>query len=140
MTTIAEGAAAVTAALGLGKELLNVNKAYNDAEFKLKIAEITASLATVKMSLAEAQTLMIEKDQENAALKRSMAFRAELVERYGFKYRRNDKGEPTGYAFCQRCEEKEGKFYQLTESHKSGRPHICPNCRAEYVNNATSYP
>jgi hypothetical protein len=139
MTTIAEGAAAVTAALSLGKELLNVNKAYNDAEFKLKIAEITASLATVKMSLAEAQTLMIEKDQESAALKRSVAFKAELIEERGFKYRKNDKGEPTGYAFCQRCEEKESKFYQLTESNKAGRPYTCPNCHADYFNSVTHY-
>jgi hypothetical protein len=103
----------------LGKELLDVNKAYDHAEFKLKIADITASLATgelatVKMSLAEAQILMIGKDQENAALKRAMAFKAELVERGGFKCRKDDQGEPTGYSFCQRCEEKEGKFYQLT--------------------------
>ena len=134
MTTIAEGAAAVTAALNLGRDLLNVNKAYNDAEFKLKIAEITASLATVKMSLAEAQSLLIEKDQENVALKRSMAFKAELVERSGFKYRKNDQGQPNGPPFCPRCEEKDGRFYQLIQSEKAGRGLDCPNCDRTYVN------
>jgi hypothetical protein len=94
------------------------------------------------MSLAEAQILMIEKDQENAALKRVMAFKAELVERGGFKYRKDDQGEPTGYPFCLRCEEKEGKFYQLTSSYEPGQPQTCPNCHAEfaeYIDNVTAY-
>jgi hypothetical protein len=55
MTTLAEGAAAVGAALNLTKELVGVNRALNEAEFKLKIAEVTSSLATVKISLADAQ-------------------------------------------------------------------------------------
>jgi hypothetical protein len=65
MTTIAEGFAAATAALNVAKELIGVKKAYDEAEFKLKIAELNGSLATVKISLADAQQSASSEGQRN---------------------------------------------------------------------------
>jgi hypothetical protein len=55
LTTIAEVAGAVTAAIGLSKELIGVDKALHEAEFKLKIAELTSALAGAKIGLAEVE-------------------------------------------------------------------------------------
>src|SRR5215475_4801976 len=96
MTTIAEGAAAVTAALNLAKELVGVNKAFNEAEFKLKIAELSSSLATAKIALADAQEELHKKEAENSGLRKSFEFAAELIEYQGYKYRKGKQGQPVG--------------------------------------------
>jgi len=139
MTTIAEAAAAVTAAIGLTKELVGVNKALSEAEFKLKIAELSSALAAAQMGMIDVQKTIVSKDAEIEDLKKSFAFRQELVEKNGFKYRKKDAGGPTGSAFCPRCEEADKKFYQLTTLNKAGRPYGCPNCKAEYMGNVTEY-
>jgi hypothetical protein len=137
MTTIADGIAAVAAALNLAKELVGVNKAFGEAEFKLKIAELTTSLSTAKMALSDAQEELQKKEAENASLRKSFEFRGELIEIKGFKYRKGKERQAVGAPFCPRCEQNVGKFYQLTKRHKPGVPFACPNCDAEYTGVAT---
>ncbi|MGJ4903312.1 hypothetical protein ACQR0V_17235 [Bradyrhizobium sp. HKCCYLS2058] len=139
MSTIAEGAAALTAAIGFSKELLNLNKALTEAEFKLKIADLTSALATAKIAVADFQDELRQKDAEISALKKAFEFKQDLIEQRGFKYRKNAEGNPTGSAFCPRCEQNKGRFYQLTVVHKPGMPYACPECKAEYSGDVTSY-
>jgi hypothetical protein len=132
MTTIAEGAAALGAAINLSKELIGVNRSFNEAEFKLKIADLTSSLATVKISLADAQQQLQQRDSEIGSLKKNLAFREDLVETNGFKYRKQGDGSPIGTAFCPVCEQKNGNFFNLVRTQKPGIPYCCPSCKSDF--------
>jgi predicted Zn-ribbon and HTH transcriptional regulator len=79
-------------------------------------------------------SLLQAKDSEIKSLKASMEFKEQLVERGGYKFRKNDEGQPIGNAFCPVCEQKDRKFYQLTMLNKAGRPYGCPSCKAEFIN------
>lgn len=138
MTTVTEVAGAVTAALGITKDLINVNKLASDAEFKLKIAELNTSLAAAQNGLVDVQRTIGERDKEIAALKASFAFKETLIEVRGFKYKEKG-GKPVGGAFCPRCELEDGRFMPLTMSAKPGRIFVCPRCKSEYSHGPTFY-
>lgn len=136
---IGEVAGAVTAALNLAKDLFSFNKAYSEADLKLKIAELTTALAGAQIGLTEVQKEMQAKDKQIDDLKKSFALRTETVELHGYKYRKTDEGKPIGFAFCPRCEQNEGKMFQLTLLNKPGRPYGCPQCKSEYLGGVTHY-
>jgi hypothetical protein len=56
---------AISQALGIAKELKEIDRGINEAEFKLKVAELMSALADAKVSLADAQS-------EVAALKEKL--------------------------------------------------------------------
>jgi hypothetical protein len=138
MTTAAEVAGAVTAALGVTKDLIAVNRLVSEAEFKLKIAELNTALATAQSGLVDVQKAIVDRDKEIAALKASFAFKETLIEVRGFKYREKS-GRPVGGAYCPRCELEDGRFMPLTMSAKPGRIFICPQCKSEYNRGPTVY-
>jgi hypothetical protein len=72
MTTIGSAATAITVALGIAKELITVNKMLGENELRLKIADLSASLASAQMALAAAEAEALVKDGEIAELKRAL--------------------------------------------------------------------
>jgi hypothetical protein len=57
-----------------------------------------------------------------------------FVENQGFKYRKNDMGQPVGQPFCPRCEEADKMLISL--QHNPGTSdwnRICPECKHEYL-------
>ena len=58
------GISAVSQALDIAKKLKEFEKQFNDAEFKLQIAELYSALADAKISLADAQSVLSAKDEE----------------------------------------------------------------------------
>lgn len=138
MTTISDAAAAVTAALGVTKDLISVNKLLNEAEFKLKIADLSTSLAKAQIALADVQTDLSSKEKQISELKDAFAFKGETVQRNGFKYRAKD-GKPVGNAFCPRCETVDGRFMAIFQTGKPGRVFECPQCHTDYGFGATYF-
>jgi hypothetical protein len=128
----------VTAALGVTKDLLAVNKLVSEAEFKLKIAELNTALAAAQSGLVDVQKTLSERDKEIAELKASFALKETLIEVRGFKYREKG-GRPVGGAFCPLCELEDGRFMPLTMSAKHGRIFVCPRCKSEYNRGPTFY-
>jgi hypothetical protein len=137
MVTISEGLAAATAGLNFAKDLLNLKKIYEDADLKLKIANLNESLAKAKTALSDAEEQLRSKDAEIAGLKKNFEFRGALIEVRGFKYEQGTDGKPTGMAFCQRCEQ-EGKLHRLTKSHRP-QYFTCPNCERDFKGGVTQY-
>jgi hypothetical protein len=79
--------AAATKALEGLKLLRGLEKAFDEASFKLQIAEITSDLADLKVALVEAKSEAAEKDAEISRLRHEFAFRAEnTIESKGFRY------------------------------------------------------
>lgn len=138
MTTISDAAVALTAALGVTKELIGVNKMLSEAEFKLKIADLSTTLAKAQIALTEVQADLVAKEKAIANLKAAFAFKGETIQRNGFKYRAKD-GKPVGNAFCPRCEIVDGRFVPIFQSQKPGRSFECPQCHNDYGFGATYY-
>jgi hypothetical protein len=134
MTTIADVATAVTAAIGLSKELIGVDKALHEAEFKLKIAELTVALANAKIGLTEIEDQLRQKDKQ---IERLSAFDLELAGKAmknGFYMDTFEDGGPKGDPYCPYCIERKEGLFRVRHTGKPGRISMCPHCEMEYSN------
>jgi rubrerythrin len=111
--------------IGLVKELNDVNKHFDEATLKLKIAELSGVLASTQIALSELQVEMNKKDQEINRLKSAFAEKSELTEHDGFQYRRGPDGLPRGRLYCPVCLAK-GELLMTIEA---GDGTECPSCK-----------
>ena len=125
MTAIATAGQAIK----LVQDLRGIGKAFDAAEFKLKIADLNEALADLKMALIDAKDELASKDYEIAKLKEQFRHRAELVEYKGFRYDKTKDGKPKGNPYCPVCEQKLGLLFHLTRI--LGKD-SCPHCKAMY--------
>jgi hypothetical protein len=80
---------AINNAINLVSYLRGVERVYDVAEYKLKVAELMTTLAEVKAALADAQAEDLAKDSEIKRLKTFLARRdAETVEHKGYRYKK----------------------------------------------------
>ena len=118
------------------KLLRGLEKTFDEANFKMQIADITSNLADLKIALVEAKSEAAEKDAEISRLKNEFAFRAEnTIESNGFRYEKSSAGKPQGMPFCPRCEKVDGRLINLAKTGmSSGGLHkaICPQCKSEF--------
>ncbi|KQQ46511.1 hypothetical protein ASF69_04600 [Rhizobium sp. Leaf311] len=128
---IAGSISAVTSALGLVKELREIDAQFDKAEMKLKVAELTVALSDAKLGLVDVAQTLKQKDQEIETLKSALVRKHDTVESDGYFYRKQDDGRPIGNAFCPVCLE-DGKFVLTVQSLTSGMPYVCPKCKANF--------
>jgi hypothetical protein len=118
--------------LNVLKDLNNVDREWDKAELKLRVAELAGALSRANVSLTEAQTELKQKDDEIASLRAAFREKKGLLEHHGYHYRkRSDNGQPQGRPYCSRCLQ-DGRLFMTTVSIKSGRPVTCPQCKADY--------
>lgn len=129
---IVSGIAAVTQGLGIAKTLRGIEKNYDEATYRAKVAEVIEALTDAKLALAEAKLIVSEKDREIERLKESFNLRATLVSDCGdYKYIANDLGEPLGFPICPRCEVLDGRIVQLKQD--GGLINArCPACSTKF--------
>lgn len=127
----------VSQAIKLANELRSIDKEISQAELRLKVAELTGSLADIKLTLTEAKSDATEKDLEIERLKKLQQRVAdETVELYGYRYRKrkDDKGPVAGNPMCDVCFQKEGLLIETSFVHGTGIQQLqCPNCKAKYA-------
>jgi hypothetical protein len=128
---IMTGLSAVTQALNVANWLRGIEKGYDAAEFKLKIAELNSALADAKLALADAKTEMESKQAEIEVLIAQFQVRIAAVEYNGYKYERGPDGKSVGYPYCPVCESN-GKMTQTTYSGGNRFDVCCPRCKAVY--------
>ena len=68
------------------KEVVGIDKAVNAAEFKIKIADLSAAVSDLKLALIEAKDELAAKDAEIERLQKLLQRKAELIEHGGFSY------------------------------------------------------
>jgi hypothetical protein len=68
------------------KEVVGIDKAVNAAEFKIKIADLSAAVSDLKLALIEAKDELAAKDAEIERLQKLLLRKAELIEHGGFSY------------------------------------------------------
>ncbi len=130
--TIAEALAAVSGALKVVNELRAIDAQFDKAELKAKLADVMSQLADAKIGLIEAEERARDLDNEINRLLNSIRKKdAETVEIKGYHYRKGDDGKPAGSPYCPICLD-EGAFVLMHEIYASGRPTVCPKCKANF--------
>ncbi|WP_192257364.1 hypothetical protein [Mesorhizobium caraganae] len=130
---IAATISAVTAAIGLAKEIRSIDAQIDQAELRLKIADLTSSLAEAKMGLVDVADQLRQKDNEIARLS---AFEGDLSDKIfkdGFHMDAFEDGTPKGDPYCPYCIERKMGLFRLHHLDKPGRPSGCPHCKTVYV-------
>jgi hypothetical protein len=125
-------------AIKFANDLRSIDKEVSQAELKLKVADLTSTLADLKMILTEARSDASEKDEEITRLKKLQRRLAdETVELYGYRYRKRTDGKPPGAAgnpMCDVCFQKDGLLIEAAFVHGTGIQQLrCPNCKAMYA-------
>lgn len=123
-------------AIKFANDLRSIDKEVSQAELKLKIADLTSTLADLKMILTEAKSDSAEKDEEITRLKKlQRRLEDETVELYGYKYRKRKDGKQggAGNPFCEVCLQKEGLLIETATIAGKGITALqCPNCNGRY--------
>lgn len=124
--------ASLTAALGLVKELREVDTQVSQAEMKLKLAEITSALADAKMSVADTSEEMQARDTHIAELEKLLAYSSDHLIRFNGLYYEQEENEPKGHPYCTVCYSA-GMLIKLAENrNEPGQPSSCPKCKSSY--------
>ena len=134
MVDFASAFAASGHAARLVTDLWGIQKAFDEAEWKLKVAELNGILADLKNALIDAKEEARLKDEEIQFLRDKFLILKETVSHAGYKFDKREDGKPTGHAYCPVCMQKDGYMFHLTTSMETGRPEQCPNCKAKYYN------
>lgn len=128
---IASGLAAASQALQIARGLRELDKAYDQVTLKGQIIDLMDKLQDVRGALQDAREALTERDALIAQLRSAKNKKEAAIEKNGYLYREDplNPGEPTGYPYCRRCDEVDGRMVLCTESEK-GRYAVCPQCKA----------
>lgn len=118
----------------IAKTLKDVDVSIEKAELKLQMAELISAIADAKISAAEVQELILQKDKEIEELKKSLQKKAELVRYLDAYYEQNEKGDPTGVPYCSHCWEA---FWKLIHLHRYGTQNVCGSCKLTFSGRTT---
>ncbi len=122
--------AAGTKAIEALKVIKDINKSFDDATWKGKVAELMSDIADMKMALIDANDKIrsLEKDKQDLAAK--VVFKAEnTVYENGFLYEVFDEGKVAEFPFCQKCL-TDGSYIRIARS--PGGSCMCPGCKSHY--------
>ncbi|MFP3542738.1 hypothetical protein SB748_04570 [Rhizobium sp. SIMBA_035] len=133
MVDIAAALGFLGQAIGIAKDLREIDKGFDAGEFKARMADLYGSLAEVKMALADAQEELRAKDKAIAELRGNFEKKADLIERNGYKYEKGRDGQPQGLPFCPRCEQNLGRYYRLVQTAGPRGQVKCPECKSDYA-------
>jgi hypothetical protein len=86
MVDFALALSTVSQALKLANDLRGIEKAYDAAEAKLKIAQLMSNLADLKITLVDAKDEVATKQAEIDRLTALFKRHTELIEANGYKY------------------------------------------------------
>jgi hypothetical protein len=126
----------VTNAINLVKQLGAIEKRIDQATLKMTVADLTSSIAELKLTLVNAKEEAAAKEAEierlQSTYKRS---KDDLIEHIGYFYRKRPPPNegPAGNPFCPVCYQTKGLLFETTFTTEAGRPTECPSCRAKFT-------
>ena len=110
--------AAITSILGSVKTATEIAKLIKDsgvsleqAEIRLKLADLISALAEARVETAEIQTLILEKDEKIKELSAALATKKNLT--YEKPYYWLSEGESKEGPYCQHCFDRDQKLIRL---------------------------
>lgn len=123
--------ASISNSIGIARAVREIN--FDQADLRVKMLELIDTLTESKIALTDAQEDLQEKDREIARLTAAFARTGELVQRQGYQFLKNTRGEPQGTPVCSRCLEVDGRI-MLTTRHTGERGTVvCPQCKTVYT-------
>jgi hypothetical protein len=119
-------------AITLARAVGEAKTAWETADLKYKMAEVTSALADAKNALTDAQVELRDKDSEIERLTEAFKRIDKTVEFDGKYYRKGPDGKPRGRAFCPVCWDQARPFL-LDQNRKAPRGAMkCARCKTEY--------
>lgn len=130
MVDLALALSTASQALKLVNDLRGIERAYDAAALKLKIAELTGAIPDLKVALVDAKEEVAAKQAEIERLGSLLQRHAELIEVDGYKYDKSTQGEVKEHAYCPVCEQAGTLIHVATllNNHQQ-----CPKCKALYT-------
>lgn len=125
---------AATKALETLKIMRDIDKQFDAATYKAKIAELMSTVSDLKLALIDAKEAFASQAAELKKQKENFRYAVEeTVVVRGKRYEKGKDGNPQGMPFCERCERVEGKLLKLAGTRgKDGYKAKCPECGADY--------
>lgn len=136
LTTISAALGGIKTANDIAKAIKDAGLSVEQAEIKLKIAELISALSDAKMGVAEIREQLQQKDEEIAELKTQLKLQDSL--NYEAPYYWLKQEGKVGGPFCQLCYDKEKKLIRLQE----GRTGMwtCNSCKSHVKDSSYSPP
>ncbi len=126
IASISSALASVKAASDIAKLIKDSTLTLEQAEIKLKLADLISSLADARVQIAEIKEAHLDKDAEIRELRESLAQRCELEWEKPYYWRVS--GETKEGPFCQHCYDTGTKLIRL-QGGGNGTWH-CLSCKA----------
>ena len=128
----------IITALSLGTKTLEALKAMRDIEknfdaatWKAKVAELMSDVADMKMALVEANDKIAGLEKRVADQTEQLTFKAERTEyKDGFLYEVFEDATVAEFPFCQNCTTS-GKYVRIIRG-PGGNSAICPSCKTHF--------
>ena len=96
MASISAARRGLRAATDIARHLRDTEAAFKTADLKLRIADLVDALANAKLSLAEVQEELVEKDAEIQRLEEALKLKAEVA-RYQGRLLREERQWPSNW-------------------------------------------
>lgn len=125
ITTIGAALGAIKSATDIAKIIKDSGASLEQAEVRLKMAELISALADAKIELAEVQVALSDKDKEIDELKNQLAVRDSVVWEKPYYWVVKD-GQKDG-PFCQQCYDNQKKLIRLQGGGKNAW--LCKTCK-----------
>ena len=130
ITTISTILSSVKTATEIAKLIKNSKTSLEEAEIKLKMADLISALADIKIELSEVQVSQREKEQKIFELEKELNKKEKISFDGQLYWAENDKT-----AFCTTCFEKDSKYIHLGHRSKEDWGYeswLCKVCNSSY--------
>lgn len=118
-------------ATDLLKLISSSSSTLEEAEVKLKIADIFGNLADARVEIADIKLLLNEKDQKIKQLEEELRVDKEIIWHDPYYLKMNSAGKKDG-PYCQSCFDKDKKLIRLQSFYKNGA-WDCKVCKTTYL-------
>ena len=103
ITMIATALASIKHATDIARLIRDSSTSLEQAEQKLKLAELIESLAETRIQLADIQEVLVEKDQKIRELEEAFQPKDSLIKRSDAYYKIGPDGHSIGEPYCMHC-------------------------------------
>jgi len=125
-------AASLKTAMDIGKAMIDAKGAYEQADLRLKIAELMGELATARSALVDAEEASRQQATEIKRLNEALQINGAIVKEGDAYYDVDADGKPTGDAYCMRCWQADHRLFHLSYPRRTDMPTVCAKCKSQY--------
>lgn len=128
ITSISAAMGSIKAALDIAKILKDSTTSLEQAEVKLKYAELIGALADAKIEISDIQESLISKENVIKELESKLKQSGQTIGFKSARYLADKDGNPIGNPFCPTCYAKNKDLFPLTVWTTKEKTHKCGNC------------